>query len=248
MVNFSPKLLDGYPYLLAGEESADTAVKKLQEAFSPQAVFDSGYRGLATLGASCWLGLDAYIGIGPNEFIDEEFGSRNQAFPFKVLVTRRASDTPCPEVLLCADGFFVDTEYRDLDLVVALDAISQEVYLAGELFNHGWPKRPGVFTLFTQLIAHPELRTAVLPKLLLEVEGAICKASPEIRLESSGLILVSNQAEEPTTAVLEERSICSVHELRDSICLLSIPTNQFAFDQPSARFTAKRVCEINFDF
>lgn len=246
MVNFSPKLLDGYPYLLAGEESAGTAVKKLQEAFSPQAVLDSLSSGLATLGATCGLQLEAYIGVGPNEFIDEEFGSTDQAFPFKVLVTNRNTGALNPEVLLCADGYFVDTEYRDFDLVIALDAISQEVYLAGELFNHGWPKRTGVFTLFTQLIAHPELRTADLPKLLVEIEAAICKASPEIRLESSGLILVSNQAAEPTTAVLEERSICSVHELRDSTCLLSIPTSQFVFDQPSARSAGKRVCEINF--
>lgn len=248
MVNFSPKLLDGYPYLLAGEESADTAVKKLQEAFSPQAVFDSLSSGLAKLGATCGIELEAYVGVGPNAFIEEEFGTTNQAFAFKVLVTRRISASPCPDVLLCADGYFFDTVHRDLDLVVALDSISQEVYLAGELFNHGWPKRAGVFTLFTQLVVHPDLRTADLPKLLEEIEAAICKASPEIRLESSGLILVSNQAAEPTTAVLEERSICSVHELRDSTCLLSIPTSQFVFDQPSARNAGKRVCEINFNF
>ncbi|HHH9443069.1 TPA: hypothetical protein ACP32N_005057 [Pseudomonas aeruginosa] len=246
MVSFSPTLLDGYPYLLAGEESSGVAVKKLQEVFSPHAVFDSAASGMAQVGASCDLELEAYIGVGLNEFIDKEPHSTEQARAFKVLVTGCVDGSHKVEALLCAEGYFIATTYRDLDLVVALDSISLEAYLAGLLFNHGWPHRSGVFSMFTQLIAHPALRTAALPKLLLEVEAAICKTAPGINLESSGLILVSNQAAEPTTELLEESSICSVYERRDSTCLLSIPTITFVSEHPSARVAGKRVCELSF--
>ncbi|HGX3441821.1 TPA: hypothetical protein ACNH40_000943 [Pseudomonas aeruginosa] len=240
MVKFTPELLDGYTYMLDGDRTVDTAVQELKEAFSPQAIFDSAERRLIKLNPGTTQDLHAYISVGYNQF-----GADARAVAFKILVTD--TEQTAGNALLCAEGYFIATTCKGLDLVIAMDNISQDVYLAGELFSQGWPRRNGTFTLFTQLIVHPDLRSPVLHDLMLELEGGICSLSPDIPTLSSGLMLVFNRDSEPTNVLLEQCSICTVHEQRDQLRLFSIPTESFGTDRPSARTTRKRVCEFRFD-
>ncbi|MCE0753532.1 MULTISPECIES: hypothetical protein [Pseudomonas] len=164
MVKFTPELLDGYTYMLDGDRTVDTAVQELKEAFSPQAIFDSAERRLIKLNPGTTQDLHAYISVGYNQF-----GADARAVAFKILVTD--TEQTAGNALLCAEGYFIATTCKGLDLVIAMDNISQDVYLAGELFSQGWPRRNGTFTLFTQLIVHPDLRSPVLHDLMLELEG-----------------------------------------------------------------------------
>lgn len=159
-----PELLDGYTYMLDGDRTVDTAVQELKEAFSPQAIFDSAERRLIKLNPGTTQDLHAYISVGYNQF-----GADARAVAFKILVTD--TEQTAGTALLCAEGYFIATTCKGLDLVIAMDNISQDVYLAGELFSQGWPRRNGTFTLFTQLIVHPDLRSPVLHDLMLELEG-----------------------------------------------------------------------------
>ncbi len=159
-----PELLDGYTYMLDGDRTVDTAVQELKEAFSPQAIFDSAERRLIKLNPGTTQDLHAYISVGYNQF-----GADARAVAFKILVTD--TEQTAGNALLCAEGYFIATTCKGLDLVIAMDNISQDVYLAGELFSQGWPRRNGTFTLFTQLIVHPDLRSPVLHDLMLELEG-----------------------------------------------------------------------------
>lgn len=240
MVKFTPKLLDGYTYMLDGDRTVDTTVQELQEEFSPQVIFDSAERSLIKLNPGTTSDQHAYISVGSNEF-----GVDARALAFKILVTDTGK--AAANALLCAEGYFIATTCKGLDLVVAMDSISQDAYLAGELFCQGWPRRNGTFMLFTQLIVHPDLRTSALHDLMLELEGSVCSLSPDIPTGSSGLILVFNGDSEPTNALLEQHSICTVHEQRDHLRLFSIPTETFVTDRPNARFTGKRICEFRFD-
>ncbi|MFJ2456626.1 hypothetical protein ACIOWK_33830 [Pseudomonas protegens] len=239
MVKFTPELLDGYTYMLDGDRTVDSSVQELKEAFSPQAIFDSAERRLIKLNPGTTQDLHAYIGVGHNQF-----GADARAVAFKMLVTDTGQNVA--NALLCAEGYFIATTCKGLDLVIAMDNISKDVYLAGELFTKGWPRRNGTFTLFTKLIVHPDLRTPELHDLMLELEGVICLLSPDIPTPSSGLMLVFNQESEPTNILLENCSICTVVEQRDPLRLFSIPTESF-FNRPSPRCTGERVCEFHFD-